>query len=238
MRCTRSPCVPSLAWKVTPSASSLAMRWSSGFDRSSPNLSAEGFRLSTSGRSAWSVCQKYKASDSRARTTLPLPRAISAPPSLRLDVGDEDEVVGEGPFARASLLRRRLREGALTGRRPVGLAGLRPGIAPPLRPRDEALLVRLDGELDHLGRDLQERFLERAHQRHRPFDEAGDLLEQRLVRHDLQARARRRGSRRRGGSCPCAARRRARRRPSPGWRRSRRSAGRGSRRARGSDGRR
>ena len=51
---------------------------------------------------------------------------------------------------------------------------------------DEALLVDLDGQLDDLGRDLQEGFLELAHQRHRPFDQAGDLFQQRLVGHHFQ----------------------------------------------------
>ena len=83
----------------------------------------------------------------------------------RLDVGDEDEAVGER----------------------LALA------------HHEAFLVGADGGADHLGRDLEERLLERAHQHHRPFDEAGDLLEQALVLDELVALARRRGSWRRRG---------------------------------------
>ncbi|MCY1301625.1 hypothetical protein D9M68_540180 [compost metagenome] len=82
MRATRSPCVPSMAWKVTFSASSLAMRWSSGFLRSRANFSADASSVSRSGRLPWSRCQKWAASERRARTTLPLPCTISLPPSF------------------------------------------------------------------------------------------------------------------------------------------------------------
>ncbi len=46
---------------------------------------------------------------------------------------------------------------------------------------DEALLVDADGGADHLRRNAQKLFVERAHQRNRPFDEAGNFVEQRLV---------------------------------------------------------
>ena len=39
----------------------------------------------------------------------------------------------------------------------------------------EAFLVVADGRADHLAGDRQERGVERAHQRHRPFDQSGDL---------------------------------------------------------------
>ena len=58
IRWTRSPCVPSLAWKTTPSLSSLAMRWSSGFARSRPSFFALSAKVSRSGSEPRSVCQK------------------------------------------------------------------------------------------------------------------------------------------------------------------------------------
>ena len=50
----------------------------------------------------------------------------------------------------------------------------------------EALLVDPDGGADHLGRQRQEFSIERSHQRHRPFDEARDLVEQGLVLDQLK----------------------------------------------------
>ncbi len=60
------------------------------------------------------------------------------------------------------------------------LAGLR--IA-----QHEAFLVVADGGADHLGRDRQERLVERAHQHHRPFDQPRDLGDQPLVLNQLVA---------------------------------------------------
>ncbi len=51
----------------------------------------------------------------------------------------------------------------------------------------EAFLVVADGGAHHLVRDRQERRVERAHQRHRPFDEAGDFGEQAVVLDQLEA---------------------------------------------------
>ena len=51
----------------------------------------------------------------------------------------------------------------------------------------EAFLVLADGEADHLGRDLEERLVERAHQHDRPFDQPGDLLQQPGVLDQLAA---------------------------------------------------
>ena len=45
----------------------------------------------------------------------------------------------------------------------------------------EAFLVVADGGADHLVGDLQKFLLERAHQHDRPFDQARDLVEQRLI---------------------------------------------------------
>ena len=51
----------------------------------------------------------------------------------------------------------------------------------------EALLVGPDGGADGLGRDVEEGFVEGAHQHHGPFDEAGDLLQQPLVLDEFEA---------------------------------------------------
>ena len=53
---------------------------------------------------------------------------------------------------------------------------------------DEIFLVHPCGELDDLGRHLQERFVEAAEQRHRPFGQAGILDHQTLVLDQRQAR--------------------------------------------------
>ncbi len=45
----------------------------------------------------------------------------------------------------------------------------------------EAFLVVADGGADHFLGDLQKLFVERAHQHHRPFDEAGDFGQQPFV---------------------------------------------------------
>ena len=52
--------------------------------------------------------------------------------------------------------------------------------------QDEAFLVGADRRADHFGRDVEERCLEFAHQHDRPFDQAGDLLEQALVLDQLE----------------------------------------------------
>ena len=52
---------------------------------------------------------------------------------------------------------------------------------------DEAFLVVADGGADHFFRDVQELFVERAHQHHRPFDEARDFVEQALVLDQFEA---------------------------------------------------
>jgi hypothetical protein len=46
---------------------------------------------------------------------------------------------------------------------------------------DEILLVGPRGELDHFGRHIEERLVEPAEQRHRPFGEAGVLDHQPFV---------------------------------------------------------
>ncbi len=46
-----------------------------------------------------------------------------------------------------------------------------------VRAQHEALLIGADGGADHLRRNLEELLLEGAHQRHRPFDQTGDLVE-------------------------------------------------------------
>ena len=45
----------------------------------------------------------------------------------------------------------------------------------------EAFLVVADGGADHFARDVQKSLIERAHQHHRPFDQAGDFGEQAVV---------------------------------------------------------
>ena len=63
----------------------------------------------------------------------------------------------------------------------------------------ETFLIGADRRADHLGRDFQEVRLELAHQHDRPFDEAGDFLQQPLVLDEFEPvreredRARRRG---------------------------------------------
>ncbi len=52
--------------------------------------------------------------------------------------------------------------------------------------KHQAFLVGADGGADHLGRQIEERRLEFAHQHDRPFDQAGDLLEQALVLDERQ----------------------------------------------------
>ena len=42
--------------------------------------------------------QKWRASESRARTTRPLPAAIALPPSLAIEVRHQNELVGELAF--------------------------------------------------------------------------------------------------------------------------------------------
>ena len=58
--------------------------------------------------------------------------------------------------------------------------------APPVS-HHEAFLVGADRQPDDLVGDVEEFLLELAHQRHRPFDEAGDLFEQPLVLDQLEA---------------------------------------------------
>ncbi len=67
----------------------------------------------------------------------------------RLDVGGEDEFVGE--FFR------------------LGIA------------QHKALLVVADGGADHLAGNRQKFLVERTHQHDRPFDEAGDFIQQHLI---------------------------------------------------------
>ena len=50
----------------------------------------------------------------------------------------------------------------------------------------EAFLVGADRRADHFRRDFQEGRVEFAHQHDRPFDEAGDLVEQPLVLDELE----------------------------------------------------
>ena len=50
----------------------------------------------------------------------------------------------------------------------------------------EAFLVVADGGADHLFGDVQEALIERAHQHHRPFDQAGDFREQAFVFDQLE----------------------------------------------------
>ena len=50
----------------------------------------------------------------------------------------------------------------------------------------KTFLVVADGGADHLAGDRQEFLVERAHQHDRPFDEAGDLVEQHLVLDQLK----------------------------------------------------
>jgi hypothetical protein len=52
---------------------------------------------------------------------------------------------------------------------------------------DEIFLVHAGGELDHLGRHVEERGIEAAEQRHRPFGEAGILEQQPVVLDQRQA---------------------------------------------------
>ncbi len=94
------------------------------------------------------------------------PRAARAPPCRcrrdllaavpRLDVGGQDEAVGER-----------------VGRRLAARV-------------DEALLVGADGQPDHLGGNVEKVLLERAHQHDRPFDQPRHLLEQALVLDQLE----------------------------------------------------
>ena len=51
----------------------------------------------------------------------------------------------------------------------------------------EAFLVGADGRADHLVGDRQEGFVERAHQRHRPFHQAGDFRQQAFVLDQFEA---------------------------------------------------
>ena len=52
---------------------------------------------------------------------------------------------------------------------------------------DEIFLVHPRGELDHLGRDVEERGVETAEERHRPFGEAGIFRDQTFVLDQLEA---------------------------------------------------
>ena len=55
-----------------------------------------------------------------------------------------------------------------------------------MRTADEALLVGADGQPDHLRRDVEIGFLERAHQHDRPFDQPRHLLEQALILDEVE----------------------------------------------------
>ena len=92
----------------------------------------------------------------------------------------------------------------------------------------EAFLVRPDRRADDLGRDRQEGLVERAHQHHRPFDEAGDLLQQRLVLDELEAAREGEVLRLGADRSPCGGPGRARPSPARAPRRNRRSAAPGS----------
>ncbi len=52
--------------------------------------------------------------------------------------------------------------------------------------QDETFLVVADGGADHFLRNAQEFFVERAHQHHRPFDQAGDFGQQPVVLDQLE----------------------------------------------------
>ena len=82
----------------------------------------------------------------------------------RDEVRDEDELVGEPAptFSRVMAA--------------PGHDGRRWRLA-----QHKTFLVGADGGADDLGRQVEERRLEFAHQHDRPFDEAGDFLEQALV---------------------------------------------------------
>jgi hypothetical protein len=58
---------------------------------------------------------------------------------------------------------------------------------PPGLLQHEALLVGLDGQPDDVVGDCEEILLELAHQHDRPFDQAGDLIEQTLVLDQFEA---------------------------------------------------
>ena len=99
------------------------------------------------------------ASERRARiTALVAGDDRPAPPSLRLDVGDED---GSGWRDHACLARS-------------------------ARSTKHFWLARMVARMTSGGIG-EESLVERAHQHHRPFDEAGDLLEQALVLDQLEA---------------------------------------------------
>jgi hypothetical protein len=80
---------------------------------------------------------------------LPLPCDDLLAAIAGLDIGDEDEAVGQLP--------------------------------PPGSRQTKAFLVGLDRQPHHLVGDFEEIRLEFAHQHDRPFDEAGDLIQQALV---------------------------------------------------------
>ena len=52
--------------------------------------------------------------------------------------------------------------------------------------KHETFLVGADGGADHFGRQVEERGLEFAHQHDRPFDEAGDLLQEAIILDELE----------------------------------------------------
>ena len=85
------------------------------------------------------------------------------------EIRDDDEFVGKSAIGSDG--RRRLVPGhdRRNGASACGVA------------HHEAFLVGADGGADHLRRDFEERRLEFAHQHDRPFDEAGDFLEQPFV---------------------------------------------------------
>ena len=55
----------------------------------------------------------------------------------------------------------------------------------------EAFLVGADGGADHLRRNVEKRLVERSDEHHRPLDQPGHLLEQRLVLEQLEAKGER-----------------------------------------------
>ena len=85
-----------------------------------------------------------------------------------LDIGDQDEAVGEPALGAGS---------ALGG----GAAVVRAAV------EHEAFLVGADGGADDLGRDSEEILVEGADMDHRPFDQSGHLVEQRLVLDQVEA---------------------------------------------------
>ncbi len=109
-----------------------------------------------------------------------------------LDVGDQDEMVGEHTLPLRGRVGPKGRGGVthcsrcITPTRAFRATSPLKGEVGGLRANDKALLIGLDRQADDLGRDREIVLFKRAEQNLRPFDEAGDFLQQALVLDQFQ----------------------------------------------------